>query len=263
MSRSECLRAGDVRDAFRLVGECRELGIDVRAWRSHLVVRANALLHARVGFVGEMTPVLGPELGVTQLVDHGWGSERARSRWLAYMRDDYLRDPPMSKVYLLIQRQQTVCRREYVPDRGWYRSIFFRECLEPDGIDDTITSSRNLPSRPACSGLTFFRELRDRRFTARECQFVRFLHTEVCREAGRSLATAGDPSPSDLSPRLRQTLGAMLEGDSEKQLAARLGLSRDTIHEYVRRIYRHFGVSTRAELLAYFLRRSGLRLREL
>jgi DNA-binding NarL/FixJ family response regulator len=74
------------------------------------------------------------------------------------------------------------------------------------------------------------------------------------------LATARDPSVSRLSPRLRQVLGALLEGDSEKQVGRRLGLRPDTIREYVQAVYRHFGVHTRAELMAYFLRRSGLRL---
>jgi DNA-binding CsgD family transcriptional regulator len=53
----------------------------------------------------------------------------------------------------------------------------------------------------------------------------------------------------------RQTLDALMEGDSEKEAALRLGLSVHTIHEYVNSLYRRFGVSSRAELLAHFLRR--------
>src|SRR5262249_17066726 len=69
-----------------------------------------------------------------------------------------------------------------------------------------------------------------------------------------------DPSIAQLSPRLRQVLRCLLEGDSELQVARRLELSSETVHQYVKSLYRHFGVNTRAELLAYFLRRSGLRL---
>jgi DNA-binding CsgD family transcriptional regulator len=46
-----------------------------------------------------------------------------------------------------------------------------------------------------------------------------------------------------------------VEGDSEKQLAARLGLSRATIHQYVTALYRHFGVGSRAQLLALAIKR--------
>lgn len=53
-----------------------------------------------------------------------------------------------------------------------------------------------------------------------------------------------------LSRRMEQTLRSLLGGDSEKQVAAKLGLSPHTIHVYVKALYKKYGVSTRAELLA-------------
>jgi DNA-binding NarL/FixJ family response regulator len=67
-----------------------------------------------------------------------------------------------------------------------------------------------------------------------------------------------EPLADTLSPRLRQTLACLLDGDSEKQVAARLRLSRPTTHQYVTALYRHFGVRSRAQLLTHFLRRMGL-----
>ena len=61
--------------------------------------------------------------------------------------------------------------------------------------------------------------------------------------------SASEPGPDALSPRLQQTPACLLDGDSEKQLAARLGLSRATIHQYVTALYRYFGVTSRAHLL--------------
>jgi hypothetical protein len=46
-----------------------------------------------------------------------------------------------------------------------------------------------------------------------------------------------------------------LEGASEKEVAARLGISNWTTHQYVKSIYRRSSVNSRAELLAHFLRR--------
>jgi DNA-binding CsgD family transcriptional regulator len=66
---------------------------------------------------------------------------------------------------------------------------------------------------------------------------------------------ATEPGVEQLSPRLHQTLARLLEGDSEKQAAARLGLSPATVHEYVTALYRRFGVQSRAELLVLVLRR--------
>lgn len=71
-----------------------------------------------------------------------------------------------------------------------------------------------------------------------------------------ALASAGEPDVlRQLSPRLRQTLECLLEGDSEKQVASRLGLSLPTVHQYVTALYRRFNVHSRAELLASFLDR--------
>jgi DNA-binding CsgD family transcriptional regulator len=53
-----------------------------------------------------------------------------------------------------------------------------------------------------------------------------------------------------LSPRDRETLEHLLDGASEKQIAARIGRSPHTVHTRVKRIYRRFGVTSRPELLA-------------
>lgn len=85
---------------------------------------------------------------------------------------------------------------------------------------------------------------------------MRLFYAELGPHLGRALALSHEPSLSGLAPRVRQTLEALLEGDSEKQAAARLGLSTATVHEYVIALHRHFGVASRAELMAYFLRRA-------
>jgi len=62
--------------------------------------------------------------------------------------------------------------------------------------------------------------------------------------------------PSHLSPRQQQVLEGLKEGLSEKQLAVRLGISRHTVHVYVKALYRRYHVSSRSELLSYFLVRA-------
>lgn len=53
---------------------------------------------------------------------------------------------------------------------------------------------------------------------------------------------------------MKQTLQRLLAGDSEKQIAAHLGLSPHTIHVYVKALYKRFDVASRGELLARFVR---------
>lgn len=71
----------------------------------------------------------------------------------------------------------------------------------------------------------------------------------------RPRLSASDPSDAKLlTPRIAQTLELLLDGGSEKEMAAQLGVSHHTVHVYVKSLYRHFGVSSRAELMALILK---------
>jgi DNA-binding CsgD family transcriptional regulator len=59
---------------------------------------------------------------------------------------------------------------------------------------------------------------------------------------------------TSLSPRQRQTLQYLLAGRSEKEIAEIMLLSRNTVHHHVKALHRHFGVSSRSELLAKWVR---------
>jgi DNA-binding CsgD family transcriptional regulator len=60
-----------------------------------------------------------------------------------------------------------------------------------------------------------------------------------------------------LPPRLRQTLEYLLSGDTERQVALKMSLSVHTVHDYVKALHSHFGVSSRTELLARWLQTGG------
>jgi DNA-binding CsgD family transcriptional regulator len=71
----------------------------------------------------------------------------------------------------------------------------------------------------------------------------------------QSEAWLDDPAIACLAPRLRRVLEKLLSGLSEKQISLRLELSQHTVHEYVKGLYKELGVSSRAELLARFVRK--------
>jgi DNA-binding NarL/FixJ family response regulator len=96
----------------------------------------------------------------------------------------------------------------------------------------------------------------------------RAMLADFCRVWGDRLTGAGEaappaqpPSPEQgvptpaMGPRLRQTLGLLLQGEGEKQIAAKLKLSPHTVHGYVKEVYRRFDVCSRAELLALWVKR--------
>jgi len=81
--------------------------------------------------------------------------------------------------------------------------------------------------------------------------------TESIHDKSKQALQSTKPASSvdELSPRQEQTLRHLLNGDSEKQVARKLQLSQHTVHVYVKALYRRFGVSTRAELLAKQLKK--------
>jgi DNA-binding CsgD family transcriptional regulator len=96
----------------------------------------------------------------------------------------------------------------------------------------------------------------DRRpFTPRHRAILDLLHAESAWVYGPDLLLASADVRA-LSPRQRQTLQHLLAGDAEKQIAAKLRLSPNTVHHYVKALYRRFGVSSRAELLAQWVHRA-------
>ena len=106
--------------------------------------------------------------------------------------------------------------------------------------------------------ITGHRRIGERDFSPREVRLLEFFHGELRPLIGRQLVSATEPAPATLSRRLRQTLACLAEGDGEKQVAARLGISPATVHQYVTVLYRRFGVQSRSQLLAHVLRRSRL-----
>lgn len=67
---------------------------------------------------------------------------------------------------------------------------------------------------------------------------------------------AGQPpqSPIDLTAAEERVFHLLLGGFTEKTIATKLNLSRHTVHTHVKRIYKLYGIHTRAELLATCLR---------
>jgi len=59
----------------------------------------------------------------------------------------------------------------------------------------------------------------------------------------------------NLSQREQEVLDLLSQGLIYKEIAEKLGISYETVHTYVRRIYEKLQVRTRTEAVAKFLRR--------
>jgi DNA-binding CsgD family transcriptional regulator len=63
-------------------------------------------------------------------------------------------------------------------------------------------------------------------------------------------------SPADaLPPRVRETLAQLMTGASDKEIARRLGISHNTVRQYVRSLLRAYRVESRLQLVSTMLAR--------
>ena len=82
--------------------------------------------------------------------------------------------------------------------------------------------------------------------------------THIARKVVQSLqqrpAEAPQQPKENLSPREQEVLDCLAKGFLYKEIADKLGISYETVHTYIRRIYEKLQVRTRTEAVAKFLR---------
>jgi DNA-binding CsgD family transcriptional regulator len=260
MSKSAHLQIEDVRAIVRLVGECRDLGDDPAAWERHLHQTVARLIGALQVTAGDMTGRWSRPAYVRPLLCWGWDngiSQDAWRGWTAAFKDD----PTFSQGcmrYMERFRQEdglAHTRTDLLSDRE-YESSAESECYRLIGVGHMMGCMRMLPGAgDQFRALCLWRAPGERDFSRRERVLLREVQAAIVPLIGGPLARPGEPSPAELAPRVRQVLRGLLHGDGDKQIAARLGLTRYTVNQYVKALFRHFGVQSRTELLARWVRR--------
>lgn len=260
MGQSGRVRLRDLRAVYRLIGECRERKHDPIAWRRHMLEGLCPLVGAQVGCAGEgrwtgRERVFIP--AVAGAVDIGWAGSRERELWLHYMQNaESAADPVFLQLAKVAGRLVTRVREQLIDDGEWYDSEQFNEYRKLSDVDHFINSFHAIDGPDHVNVIGLFRAVGDPPFSLRERRLVHLFHHEMGPLVGPVLRRAPQASPPGLSPRLQQTLENLLQGASEKQIAARLGIGRSTVHQYVNALYRHFGVHSRTELLVHWMGRT-------
>ncbi len=119
--------------------------------------------------------------------------------------------------------------------------------------DGTVALARVGPGGHRGAAFSLHRARDDPMFTPLDFSLHRFALTEI-----RGLIERGhlplDLPPAGLSPRLQQLLEGLLAGHTPKRIARDLGLSVWTIRDHMKRLYAHFDVTGRDQLMARFIR---------
>lgn len=135
----------------------------------------------------------------------------------------------------------------------WFESDYYRIFYLGPGRHDTVWVGTPL-NRDAESFFGVWRQVGTPRFTEAERDLLayalrglKWFQRQLALSHG--LPVVGKP----LTPVERKVLGGLLSGRAEKAIAAEVGQSSHTTHEYVTAIYRKFGVRNRAALMALWL----------
>ena len=251
MRRSDTPSFDELRQLLRLQGELRELPRGSEAQRRHLLERLCALVGAQVGIWVSISGIDSGRVAFLDALDTGWEGAREREVFWRFCRakSDLNDDPSMRPLAEKTQTFATVTRDQLVNDRVWYSAAHVQEERRAARVDSFIYATVRLSASDARC-ISLHRPWGAPAFVERERRLI-----DVFQREARFLhqAQAGIPETvlCELAPRLQDTLRALARGASEKQVAAELRLSPHTVHEYVKALYRHFGVSSRGELLAH------------
>lgn len=255
MARSGTILFQDARRALQLVAELHELPPSISVRAHHLINGMCQLLDARNGLLGILADFRqGGEPEILHAVTGGDIDDVAQRAYAKYVDSEYVQDPLVEATVHDCTKPVIFRRRQRVSDRDWYGSTHVAEFRKQfTRVDDSIYAYFPLSKPGLVVGLGINRAWNDRPFGEREKHLVELMHDQLTwlyrqfdQETGGGLPLARRP----LSPRLQQTLARLIAGDSEKQVASRLDLSVHTIHDYVKALYRRFGVNSRAELLS-------------
>ncbi|HEY8080118.1 MAG TPA: helix-turn-helix transcriptional regulator [Labilithrix sp.] len=246
---SSHVRVDDIRRLLRLFGECREIeGGGSRPARHFLeglarITRALVALQVdATGIHADAPPVMG------RVHDIGWANDADRDRVYGHVAGQPLGADPLTRA--LVERNErvvTVSRADVVTPSDWERSMVRNDIHRASSIDESLVSMVRKGGE-CVSVIALKRAWGERPFCDEERDLLDLAHGE-CAWVFRD-DEAQTPLDIHWSPRERETLGLLLTGQSEKAIAATLGLSPHTVHDYVKVIFRKVGVASRAELMA-------------
>ncbi|HYO24048.1 MAG TPA: LuxR C-terminal-related transcriptional regulator [Lacipirellulaceae bacterium] len=183
-------------------------------------------------------------------LDDGWTSQQERAAVYQAVTSPQLGRQVLAPVYHAIQTGEhgTHLACDLFPGDGWRQvSPFWNRT----GFHDFIASLFPI-SKDFSSNVGFHRRIGRPAFTPRDRDLVHAVLGQV-----RWLHRHGSDSKADetlhrLTPRERQVLIFLLNGDTQKSIAEKLGISEYTVGDYMKQLNKRFTVNSRAELQARF-----------
>lgn len=142
--------------------------------------------------------------------------------------------------------------RDLVSEK-WFHSLYYKYYYHAVDHQDAIYVAFPV-NEDAESWFGFFREAGRPLFTTEErdtlayaLRGIKWFHRQLMLSHGLLIASA------PLTPAERRILQFLLSRHSEKEIGQQIGLTANSVHQYVVSIFRKFGVNSRAALIALWL----------
>jgi DNA-binding CsgD family transcriptional regulator len=176
-------------------------------------------------------------------IGDGWQSEAEQAHLHVLLASQHGDGMPQTPAYsaLLARTPATFLLRELLRSKPGAASEGEQLLLSFFPIDED-----------AATQVMFYRRSPRADFALREKQIVGMLFGQVEWLHRHGVHPQAQQQVLKLSPRERQVLTLMLNGDSRKKIAAKLGIREYTVAGYQKKLHRSFGVTSRAELQAHF-----------
>ena len=260
MESFQLLHLADVCAIFRLLNDLRALRFQRPLWEQPMLAGLCGLIGAQVGSSLRSFGSTPAELARSMVTIANYTREKQRES----LPQGPLRNNPgdyasRTEIIRLITDTRTLACRQASADRPWCISGPVPVTNKDSYNGNFIISYRRFMDPSRHHWLVLLRPGTSRPFQHRHRQMVQLFHQELARitPLDRDPGT-GPAAMKQLSPRLRQTLDLLGTGLAEKQVAAELGCSCNTVHGYVKELHRRFAVSTRSELLVRLYETRGL-----
>lgn len=249
------LELSDVEQIVRLVAEAGDPTIELTLpERKRLLLEGVAkLIDAQVWLWSTTVPNLNidGDFMTTCMIEGGWCDEAERAHVYQVLTSPELHKNFGSAVLKIIRKNEYVVqlREEIVPAEQndevnalWY----------PTGLSHSLFALYPLKCGQF-SGIGLHRRKGQPIFSERDRSIVYVIFRQVEWLHRHGTNDSAKVKVVQLTPRERQVLMFLLNGDSRKEIARQMKISEHTVGDYMKKLHKHFEVSSRAELQGYFL----------
>lgn len=251
------LDEGDVRDMVRLVGEVAALPGGHAEKKRYLMEGLCKLIDADAWIWGlscQRDPDK-PQVYVSMV--RGGFTEQSFVKLLQAIEHPEMIELASSFFLELMEKKTHLTRlRHQIADKDHLARSQAILAWKAANIGPTILSLRPLDERSS-SAIAVYRHYARLEFSARESRIAHIILSEVPWLHEQGWPDDRGVSVPTLSKRQRLTLNLLTLGHSHKQIADRMGISPNTLQGYIKAIYRHFNVSSQAELMSRFFQGNG------